>query len=160
MSENSGCPAAYVYHTASGGLSFYFYCPEKLKRGSLPMARVTVEDCLKNVDSRFTLVHLAVRRVLQLRHGAPLVLENVKGNKEVVMALREIASYKINLDNIRLVDEAALVTAEPAPPEAETARAELRDILEEATSFGPAVEYDGPDRYFEEERPPESAPEE
>ena len=72
------------------------------------MARVTVEDCLNNVDSRFTLVHLAVRRVLQLRHGAPPVLENVKGNKEVVMALREIASYKINLDNIRLIDEAGL----------------------------------------------------
>ena len=54
------------------------------------MARVTVEDCLTNVDSRFTLVHLAVRRVLQLRHGAAQTLENVKGNKEVVLALREI----------------------------------------------------------------------
>ena len=124
------------------------------------MARVTVEDCLKNVGSRFTLVHLAVRRVLQLRHGAPAVLENVKGNKEVVLALREIASYKINLENIRQVDESTPVTAEPALPEAETARAELQDIMEEATSYGPAIEYDGPDRYFEEDRPPESAPEE
>ena len=64
------------------------------------MARVTVEDCLKNVDNRFALVHLAVRRVLQLRHGAPAVLENVKSNKEVVLALREIASNRINTDNI------------------------------------------------------------
>ena len=33
------------------------------------MARVTIEDCLEKVDSRFALVHLAVRRVLQLRSG-------------------------------------------------------------------------------------------
>src|SRR5208337_751819 len=77
-----------------------------VKEGSLLMARVTVEDCLANVDSRFTLVHLAVRRVLQLRHGAPAVLENVRGNKEVVLALREIAAGTINTENIREVDEA------------------------------------------------------
>ncbi len=124
------------------------------------MARVTVEDCLKNVDSRFALVHLAVRRVMQLRHGAPAVLENVKGNKEVVLALREIASGEINTENIRQVDESRLVAVEPAPPEVENVRAELQDILEEAASFGPSIEYESPDGYFEEEQPPEGAPEE
>ena len=112
------------------------------------MARVTVEDCLKNVDNRFALVHLAVRRVLQLRHGAPAVLENVKGNKEVVLALREIASDKINTENIGRIEEPAPVEAAPALPEAEIERAEIRDILEEATSFGPAIEYEGTDRYI------------
>ncbi len=57
------------------------------------MARVTVEDCLKQVDNRFALVHMAVKRVLQLREGAkPLV--DCK-NKEIVTALREIAAGKI-----------------------------------------------------------------
>ena len=95
------------------------------------MARVTVEDCLANVDSRFTLVHLAVRRVLQLRHGAPPMLENVKGNKEVVLALREIAAGTINADNIRQIEETRPLPAEPAPPEADAARADLQEILDE-----------------------------
>lgn len=124
------------------------------------MARVTVEDCLKNVDNRFALVHLAVRRVLQLRHGAPAVLENVKGNKEVVMALREIASNKINTENIGRIEEPELIAVEPALPEAEIARAELQDILEEATSYGPTIELEGTDRYFEEDQPPEGPQEE
>lgn len=53
------------------------------------MARVTVEDCLAKVDNRFTLVHLAAKRVRQLREGAPPYLESK--NKEVVLALREVA---------------------------------------------------------------------
>jgi len=57
------------------------------------MARVTIEDCLKKVPTRFGLVHLAAKRVRQLYRGAPVL---VKGdNKEVVMALREIAAAKI-----------------------------------------------------------------
>ena len=124
------------------------------------MARVTVEDCLKNVDNRFALVHLAVRRVLQLRHGAPAVLENVKSNKEVVLALREIASNRINTENIGRIEEPVPLAVEPALPEAEIARAEIRDILEEATSYGPAIEYEGTDRLFEEEQPPEGPQEE
>jgi DNA-directed RNA polymerase subunit omega len=53
------------------------------------MARVTVEDCLRKVDNRFELIHLAAKRVRQLRKGAePLV---VCKNKDVVVSLREIA---------------------------------------------------------------------
>ncbi len=54
------------------------------------MARVTVEDCLRKVNNRFSLVHLAAKRVRQLREGAPPHLESK--NKEVVLALREIAA--------------------------------------------------------------------
>lgn len=57
------------------------------------MARVTVEDCLKKVDNRFTLVHLSAKRVQQLRDGAPPYVQ-VK-NKEVVVSLREVASGKV-----------------------------------------------------------------
>jgi DNA-directed RNA polymerase subunit omega len=106
------------------------------------MARVTVEDCLKNVDSRFTLVHLAVRRVLQLRGGAPLTMENVKGNKEVVMALREIAAEKVTVDNIREIEESrpAPVELPPGIPDQATAAADLKEIMEEAASLAPVAE--------------------
>ena len=57
------------------------------------MARVTVEDCLEKVNTRFALVHLAAARVRQLRKGAePLV---VCKNKDVVVSLREIAAGKV-----------------------------------------------------------------
>jgi len=59
------------------------------------MARVTVEDCLEKVNTRFALVHLAAARVRQLRKGAePLV---VCKNKDVVVSLREIAEEKVFL---------------------------------------------------------------
>ncbi|MFH0844116.1 MAG: DNA-directed RNA polymerase subunit omega [Pseudomonadota bacterium] len=54
------------------------------------MARVTVEDCLEKVNNRFALIHLAAKRVRQLRKGAdPTILSK---NKDVVVALREIAA--------------------------------------------------------------------
>ena len=40
------------------------------------MARVTIEDCLKNVDNRFTLVHLAAKRIRQVREGADLLVKS------------------------------------------------------------------------------------
>jgi DNA-directed RNA polymerase subunit omega len=51
------------------------------------MARVTVEDCLENIDSRFELVLLAARRAKQLLKGSRPLVETT--NKEVVSALRE-----------------------------------------------------------------------
>jgi DNA-directed RNA polymerase subunit omega len=108
------------------------------------MARVTVEDCLKNVDSRFSLVHLAVRRVLQLRSGAPLTLENTRGNKEVVMALREIAANKITVDTIRQIDESRPAPTETAVPEREVSPVELKEILDEATAFSPSMDFEEP----------------
>jgi DNA-directed RNA polymerase subunit omega len=65
------------------------------------MARITVEDCLSKIgdDNRFSLVHLAVERVKQRRQGATLLIPARK-NKEVVMALREIAAGKVEFENI------------------------------------------------------------
>jgi len=55
------------------------------------MARITVEDCLENVDNRFELVMLATRRARQMRrYGVePMVPE--ENDKPTVIALREIA---------------------------------------------------------------------
>jgi DNA-directed RNA polymerase subunit omega len=55
------------------------------------MARVTVEDCLERVENRFALVVLAAKRTKELKRGAPLLVPD-RGNREVVMALREIAA--------------------------------------------------------------------
>ena len=55
------------------------------------MARVTVEDCLENVENRFELVMLATKRSRQIATGGkdPLVKED--SDKPTVIALREIA---------------------------------------------------------------------
>ena len=65
------------------------------------MARITVEDCLEKIgdDNRFSLVHRAVERVKQRRQGSSLLIPARK-NKEVVMALREIAAGAVTFDNI------------------------------------------------------------
>ncbi len=61
------------------------------------MARVTIEDCLEKVDNRFALVHLGAKRVRQLYKGAPVLLDERVKNKEIVVALREIAAGKIGV---------------------------------------------------------------
>jgi DNA-directed RNA polymerase subunit omega len=70
------------------------------------MARITVEDCLEKIgdDNRFSLVHLAVERVKQRRQGASLLIPPRK-NKEVVMALREIAAGAVTFENITELPE-------------------------------------------------------
>lgn len=61
------------------------------------MARVTIEDCLDNVENRFALALLAARRARQLMKGAEAVVESPK-NKELVTALREIAAGHVVFD--------------------------------------------------------------
>jgi DNA-directed RNA polymerase subunit omega len=57
------------------------------------MARITVEDCLQQVNNRFALIHAAAKRVRQLRKGAEPTLASK--NKDIVVALREIAAAKV-----------------------------------------------------------------
>lgn len=55
------------------------------------MARVTVEDCMENIDNRFALVMVAARRTKQLLAGAtPAVAK--RDDKPHVIALREFAA--------------------------------------------------------------------
>ena len=60
------------------------------------MARITVEDCLENVENRFELVMKATRRARHMRrYGAePLLPE--ENDKHTVIALREIAAGLIS----------------------------------------------------------------
>ena len=60
------------------------------------MARVTIEDCLKQVENRYVLIHGAIKRTIQLKKGAtPLV--NAPGEKLTVISLREIAQGKVSI---------------------------------------------------------------
>lgn len=56
------------------------------------MARVTVEDCLENVENRFELVMVATKRARQIAvHGEQPLVE-WENDKPTVIALREIAA--------------------------------------------------------------------
>jgi DNA-directed RNA polymerase subunit omega len=59
------------------------------------MARVTVEDCLDNVDNRFELVMLAAKRARQLATQGKDPLVDEESDKPTVIALREIAEGMI-----------------------------------------------------------------
>jgi DNA-directed RNA polymerase subunit omega len=90
------------------------------------MARITVEDCLQKVNNRFALIHMAAKRVRQLRKGAePMVASK---NRDVVISLREIAAGNVVkgegiaqqslLDKEdKLLDEPKGETTEKAPDE-------------------------------------------
>ena len=64
------------------------------------MARVTVEDCVQKVPSRFELVLLAAQRAREISSGAPLTIDR-DNDKDPVVALREIADGTITPDELR-----------------------------------------------------------
>jgi DNA-directed RNA polymerase subunit omega len=59
------------------------------------MARITTEDCLKKIPSRFTLVRIAAQRARQLMKGARPHVES--NNRIIVTALREIAAGEVSV---------------------------------------------------------------
>jgi DNA-directed RNA polymerase subunit omega len=89
------------------------------------MARITVEDCLDNVDNLFELVLVASRRARRLANGAePFV--DVENDKPTVVALREIAAGFVTRD---ILDE--IEQPEPEVPELHAELPELtaQDLL-------------------------------
>lgn len=64
------------------------------------MARTTNSDTLPYVDSRYELGMLASQRVRDLNGGAEPVVEQGR-DKLTVVALREIASGKLDIANVR-----------------------------------------------------------
>ena len=69
------------------------------------MARITVEDCLENVDNRFELVMVTAHRAKKLlkKTAQPLVQDH-RENREVVTALREIADGSIRAVKVAEID--------------------------------------------------------
>lgn len=71
------------------------------------MARVTVEDCLKNVKNRFELVLLAAKRARQLMRGKEAKVE-WDNDKSTVVALREIAAGYTDVSSYEAHDDSML----------------------------------------------------
>jgi DNA-directed RNA polymerase subunit omega len=57
------------------------------------MARITVDDCLKNISNRFEMSLAATYRARQITNGAQPMLESNR-DKPTVIALRELAAGK------------------------------------------------------------------
>lgn len=58
------------------------------------MARITVEDCLENIDNIFELVLVAAKRARRIANGAEAMVP-LENDKPTVVALREIAAGHI-----------------------------------------------------------------
>jgi DNA-directed RNA polymerase subunit omega len=77
------------------------------------VARITIEDCLEKVPSRFQLVHMAAKRVRQIREGSEYLVSSPK-NEDIVVALREIAAGKVRAKTAGLEIEEGNETPEIA----------------------------------------------
>ena len=64
------------------------------------MARVTVEDSLNKVPTRYDLILLAAKRARQLATGGRRATLEWENDKATVMALREIEAGTVTVDNI------------------------------------------------------------
>jgi DNA-directed RNA polymerase subunit omega len=64
------------------------------------MARITIEDCLEKVPNKFILVRMAILRAHQLMKGARPLIDNIEENREIVVALREIAANKVKYKKV------------------------------------------------------------
>lgn len=82
------------------------------------MARVTVEDCLDNVDNRFQLVLVSAKRARQLANGREPMLD-WENDKPTVLALREIAEGYFTRD---ILNEAPIA----APSESAISESEVQ----------------------------------
>lgn len=101
------------------------------------MARVTVEDCLDNVDNRFQLVLVATKRARQISLGAEPFVEE-ENDKPTVLALREIAEGHVTRDILNeeieeeileFVAEGEIETEESEPTELDALTAALQAEL-------------------------------
>ena len=65
------------------------------------MARITVEDCLKQIPNRFELALAATYRARQLAQGHTPKIES--RDKPTVVALREIAAGQVGVEMLKNV---------------------------------------------------------
>ena len=102
------------------------------------MARVTVEDCLDNVDNRFQLVLVATKRARQIANGKePMIAwEN---DKPTVVALREIADGLITRSILDEREERVEVEVAVAETVEMTAEVQPSDEIVESSAETPAL---------------------
>ena len=102
------------------------------------MARITVEDCLEKVQNRFALVMIAAQRVQDLKDNSTPMIEDYRDNKEIVTALREIASGKITIPDGHLEERFLQVMRESVAYDAE--EDDIDALPEDTYDMGPAAE--------------------
>jgi DNA-directed RNA polymerase subunit omega len=68
------------------------------------MARITVEDCLDNIENIFEMVLVAAKRARRVAHGADPMVE-LENDKPTVIALREIAEGLVTPSILEEIDE-------------------------------------------------------
>ena len=86
------------------------------------MARITVEDCLDNVDNRFELVMVSSKRARQIQIEGKDPMVTVDNDKPTVIALREIADGHV---------DAKILVEKPS--------VELEDVGDEVVEVGETV---------------------
>jgi DNA-directed RNA polymerase subunit omega len=125
-------------------------------KGRYCMARITIEDCLREGYNKFELVHLATKRIIQLRKGKSLLVPT--HNKEIVASLREIAAGKVvmrepgslpaedllALESVResLAADDAMPDHEEGPSSLEIEASEELEIIDEEDAPGAEKEDD------------------
>ena len=83
------------------------------------MARITVEDCLANIDNIFEMVLVATKRARRIAHGADPMVE-LENDKPTVIALREIAEGHVT---------PAILEEVEAPPAEEFLQPDVADDI-------------------------------
>ena len=78
------------------------------------MARITVEDCLENIDNIFEMVLVAAKRARRIAHGADAMVE-LENDKPTVIALREIAEGHVTPAILDEIDQPATDELMQAP---------------------------------------------
>jgi DNA-directed RNA polymerase subunit omega len=68
------------------------------------MARITVEDCLGNIDNLFELVLVSAKRARRLANGAEAMVP-WENDKPTVVALREVAEGLVGKEILEESDE-------------------------------------------------------
>lgn len=68
------------------------------------MARITVEDCLDNIENIFEMVLVAAKRARRVAHGAETMVE-LENDKPTVIALREIAAGHVTPSILEEIEE-------------------------------------------------------
>lgn len=136
------------------------------------MARITIEDCMDNVESRFELVAIAARRAKDIASGNDALIAR-DNDKDSVVSLREIAGNHVSVEVLREgvvsslqrpgeQDELELIesmseTPNSAPTPEETAAlleaemAESIEMLDEDNENGMSVTNAEPHGMFSEE---------
>lgn len=64
------------------------------------MARVTVEDCVDKIPSRYELLMVAAQRARDISAGSPITLPR-DNDKNPVVALREIAEETVSIEELQ-----------------------------------------------------------